>query len=280
MELVETSSSENDLVGRSRHQAIPFWDEISSFEQMDETRRFPSMNVSWNNINVKIAENERHRGVLRKIARFARRTGHQKTNVDILNNVHGSALSGQIMAVMGPSGAGKTVLMNVLNQTNLRGFSVSGTVRINGQVIAPGQMRRCAAYVQQDELFVGALTVREHLLFHAALRMGSRYSTKEQIERVEYIINELGLKKCENTAIGVPGITGGLSGGERKRLLFGTEILMDPPILFCDEPTSGLDTFLAQQVVQILRDLSRTRNMTIVFSIHQPSSQIVQLFDR
>jgi ABC-type multidrug transport system ATPase subunit len=93
--------------------------------------------------------------------------------------------------------------------------------------------------------------------------------------------------------IGWPNRLKGISGGERKRLAFASEvglkfrhikakfeILTSPPILFCDEPTSGLDSFLARQIVNILKDLARRKNMTIVLTIHQPSSQVFEQFDK
>ena len=88
------------------------------------------------------------------------------------------------------------------------------------------------------------------------------------------------LKKCENTLIGDPerGIKG-ISGGERRRLAFASEIITNPSILFCDEPTSGLDSFMASSIVESMKNLARN-GMTVVFTIHQPSSEIYELFDK
>ena len=83
--------------------------------------------------------------------------------------------------------------------------------------------------------------------------MDQHYSSKEKARRVDELLQELGLKKCENTRIGVPGRVKGISGGEMKRLAIACELLTDPPLLFCDEPTSGLDSFMAQNVVETLR---------------------------
>ena len=70
----------------------------------------------------------------------------------------------------------------------------------------------------------------------------------------------------------------GISGGERRRLAFASEILTNPPLLFCDEPTSGLDSFMAMTIVESLRDLA-SQGKTIICTIHQPSSEIFQNFD-
>lgn len=86
--------------------------------------------------------------------------------------------------------------------------------------------------------------------------MDQHFSSKEKARRVDELLQELGLKKCENTRIGVPGQVKGISGGEMKRLAIACELLTDPPLLFCDEPTSGLDSFMAQNVVETLRYLS------------------------
>lgn len=90
---------------------------------------------------------------------------------------------------------------------------------------------------------------------------------------------QLSLVKCQNTIIGVPGRMKGLSGGERKRLSFASEALTDPPLLLCDEPTSGLDSFIAMNVVQVLKNLA-SKNMVVILTIHQPSSELFGLFDK
>lgn len=90
---------------------------------------------------------------------------------------------------------------------------------------------------------------------------------------------QLGLTKCENTQIGIAGRVKGISGGEMKRLAFASEVLTDPPLMFCDEPTSGLDSYMAEQVVLTLKELA-SRGKTIICTIHQPSSQVYALFDR
>jgi ABC-type multidrug transport system ATPase subunit len=85
------------------------------------------------------------------------------------------------------------------------------------------------------------------------LRMDGRYSKEHKRQRVEEVMQEVGLKKCENTRIGSPGLDKGISGGEMKRLAVACELLTNPPLLFCDEPTSGLDSFMAQNVVESLQ---------------------------
>lgn len=102
---------------------------------------------------------------------------------------------------------------------------------------------------------------------------------KEKLQKVDQVISDLSLTKCQNTIIGVTGRIKGLSGGERKRLSFASEALTDPSLLLCDEPTSGLDSFMAHNVLQVLKNLAN-KDKTIILTIHQPSSDIFSMFDK
>ncbi|XP_030386461.1 protein white [Scaptodrosophila lebanonensis] len=199
----------------------------------------------------------------------------------LLKNVCGVAYPGELLAVMGSSGAGKTTLLNALAFRSPQGVQVSpSTMRLlNGQPVDAKEMQARCAYVQQDDLFIGSLTAREHLIFQAMVRMPRHMSYKQRVARVDQVIQELSLTKCQHTIIGVPGRVKGLSGGERKRLAFASEALTDPPLLICDEPTSGLDSFTAHSVVQVLKKLSQ-KGKTVILTIHQPSSELFELFDK
>ncbi|VDO16384.1 unnamed protein product, partial [Brugia timori] len=109
--------------------------------------------------------------------------------------------------------------------------------------------------------------------------MGHSVSKVDRLNRVEEVLKELGLKRCETTLIGVTNRLKGISCGESKRLAFACEILTDPLILFCDEPTSGLDSFMAVQVVHCLKVMAK-KGKTIITTIHQPSSQVFNMFDK
>ena len=95
--------------------------------------------------------------------------------------------------------------------------------------------------------------MREHLIFQALLRMDREVAKAQRMERVEEVIQELGLSKCSDTQIGVPGKFKGISGGQMKRLAIASEVLTNPALLFCDEPTSGLDSVMAASVVEVIR---------------------------
>ncbi|EPB76962.1 ABC transporter, ATP-binding protein [Ancylostoma ceylanicum] len=202
----------------------------------------------------------------------------QRRRKEILHKVSGVAQAGRLLAIMGSSGAGKTTLLNVLTSRNLAGLDVHGVVTVDGLRVSKWKLREISAFVQQQDMFIGTMTAREHLRFMAKLRMGSAYTKMEQNHRVEEVIRKMGLSGCADTMIGIPNSVKGLSCGEMKRLAFASEILTCPKILFCDEPTSGLDAFMAGHVVAALRALA-DGGMTVVITIHQPSSQVYSLFN-
>uniref|UniRef100_A0AC34Q508 ABC transporter domain-containing protein n=1 Tax=Panagrolaimus sp. JU765 TaxID=591449 RepID=A0AC34Q508_9BILA len=154
---------------------------------------------------------------------------------------------------MGASGAGKTTLLNALMGRNLTGLEVTGDVFVGGSKEVP--IGDVSGYVQQDELFVPTLTVNEHLMIQAGLRL-SGYKKSEIKLRVDELIDELGLKKCRHSKIGLSGIKKGISGGEIKRLMVASVLLDNPSILFLDEPTTGLDSHMAQQLMNSLNKLA------------------------
>lgn len=127
-------------------------------------------------------------------------------------------------------------------------------------------------------MFIGTLTVEEHLYFQAKLRMPGGTTEEAVNTRVEELLSDLGLRKCRGTPIGTQ-LLKGISGGEKKRLAFASEIVNDPSLLFVDEPTSGLDSFMAESVVKTLRAMAGA-GKTVVATIHQPSSEVYQMFDK
>ncbi|GMS95854.1 hypothetical protein PENTCL1PPCAC_18029 [Pristionchus entomophagus] len=198
-----------------------------------------------------------------------------KSNRQLLNNVSGIARPGELMALMGASGAGKTTLLNTLVQRNLNGLSVEGEVLVNGNEMGC-RITAVSGYAQQEELFVGTLTVREYLSIQARLRVSGSDERKER--RVSIVLRQLGLWKCQHTRIGVMGVKKGISGGEARRLTFACELLSNPPVLFCDEPTTGLDSYMAESVVNVLSRIAHS-GRTVLCTIHQPASQLYALFD-
>ncbi|KAL1398876.1 hypothetical protein pipiens_008614 [Culex pipiens pipiens] len=196
----------------------------------------------------------------------------------IINNVSGAVTPGTLIALMGSSGAGKSTMMSALAYRTQPGTIVQGDVLVNGQPIGP-YMYRLSGFVHQDDLFVGSLTVSEHMYFMAKLKL-DRGVSKASVERlIQELLERTGLAKCADTRIGEVGEGKMLSGGEKKRLAFATELLTKPTILFCDEPTTGLDSFSAQNLVSTLQLLAK-RGTAIICTIHQPSSQLFSMFDQ
>lgn len=193
----------------------------------------------------------------------------------ILSGISGMASPGEILAVLGPSGSGKSTLLNVLGG-RLQG-NHGGAVVANGR--RPGRaVQRRTGFVPQDDVLYPHLTVRETLVFCALLRLPAALPRAEKVRAAEEVMAELGLSKCENTIVGNSFVRG-VSGGERKRVSIGHEMLINPSLLILDEPTSGLDSTAAHRVVATLAGLAR-KGKTVVASVHQPSSRVYQMFDK
>lgn len=164
-----------------------------------------------------------------------------KTKKAVLTDVSGHVQAGQVSAIMGASGCGKTSLLNVLagRVQTVKGGELTGRLLTNGQTREEGEFKRVAGYVTQDDALYACLTVYETLKLAAFFKLGNRLGSGKALEEyVTTVINDLGLKKCRNTAIGDATVKG-VSGGERKRVSIGVELISNPSVLFLDEPTSG-----------------------------------------
>nr|UZH45527.1 ABC transporter G family member 16 [Morus alba] len=195
--------------------------------------------------------------------------------VDLLHRISGYAPKGFLTAVMGPSGAGKSTLLDALAGRIASG-SLMGRVSLDGMVMNPSLLKRTSAYIMQEDRLFPMLTVYETLMFAADFRLGS-VSTDDKKQRVEKLIEQLGLSSARNTYIGDEG-TRGVSGGERRRVSIGVDIIHGPSLLFLDEPTSGLDSTSAYSVIEKVHDIARSGS-TVILTIHQPSSRILLLLD-
>ncbi|PSN52311.1 Protein white [Blattella germanica] len=235
------------------------------------------ISYTWRDVNVYTA-NAQHR---RQVLWFGKNSGtpQEESRKHILKNVNGLALPGELLAIMGSSGAGKTTLLNTLMFRSSPNLQVSGHRALNGAPVSSSALASLSAYVQQDDLFIGTLTVKEHLVFQALVRMDRDIPYRTRMTRVNDVISELALTKCQDTVIGIPGRVKGISGGEMKRLSFASEVLTNPPLMFCDEPTSGLDSFMAHNVVSVLKNMA-LKGKTVVATIHQPSSEVFAMFDK
>ncbi|KAF7796484.1 hypothetical protein EIP86_007661 [Pleurotus ostreatoroseus] len=228
---------------------------------------------------------------------FVRRKGRYDDYKIVLDNVSGVVHPGQMMAVLGPSGAyftslhflpaiskltvfyspgaGKTTLIEIL-----AGRSKIG--RTTGTVSFPGHHGRpLIGFVPQQDILPPTLTVHEALLFAARLRLPECIPDSEKIARVDDIIEKLGLTRVRDVRIG-DGEKRGISGGEMRRVSIGVELVAQPQILILDEPTSGLDSVSAAKVASVLADLAHDpdQRRVVIATIHQPSSRLYHTFDQ
>ncbi|KAI3463986.1 hypothetical protein Pfo_020649 [Paulownia fortunei] len=176
---------------------------------------------------------------------------------------------------MGPSGAGKSTFLDGLAGRIASG-SLMGRVSLDGVDVNPSLIKRTSAYIMQEDRLFPMLTVYETLMFAADFRLGS-ISRADKRQRVEKLVEQLGLSSSRNTYIGDEG-TRGVSGGERRRVSIGVDIIHGPSLLFLDEPTSGLDSTSAHSVIEKVHDIARSGS-TVILTIHQPSSRIQLLLD-
>lgn len=198
-------------------------------------------------------------------------TAETKEGRTLLNKVFGYATHGRMHAILGPSGSGKTTLLNTLAAEIPK-----GSLKLTGAVDVSDAFE--PLYIQQEDLLFAQLTSKETLEISYDLRKES--SLAERDAAVANTLNSLGLKKVTHTKVGDKK-TRGLSGGEKKRLDIGNEIIdheRGGNYIFADEPTSGLDCFQAERVVQILQSLA-AMGSTVIFSIHQPRASIYELFE-
>ncbi|OEL38953.1 ABC transporter G family member 22 [Dichanthelium oligosanthes] len=195
---------------------------------------------------------------------------------EILGGISGSASPGEVLALMGPSGSGKTTLLSILGG-RAGGGAVEGCVSYNDEPYSKSLKRRIG-FVTQDDVLFTHLTVKETLTYSALLRLPKTMTRQQKKERAMNIIYELGLERCQDTMIGGSFVRG-VSGGERKRVCIGNEILINPSLLFLDEPTSGLDSTTALRIVQLLHDIAED-GKTVITTIHQPSSRLFHKFDK
>ncbi|XP_011191544.2 ATP-binding cassette sub-family G member 4 isoform X1 [Zeugodacus cucurbitae] len=195
----------------------------------------------------------------------------RKTQKQIFHDLSGKIPSGQLVALMGPSGAGKTRLMDVLSGYTTKG--VTGSIYVNGEVHNSVRFRSVSCYLTQDERLQELLTVEENMSIVSDLKLGKKKSRNERNDIINDIVNSLGLTEKRHT------ITSQLSGGQRKRLSIALELINNPTVMFLDEPTTGLDSSSCNKVLELLKTLA-LQGRTIICTIHQPTAKHFQLFDQ
>jgi len=205
----------------------------------------------------------------------------------ILNGISGKFAPKTLNAVMGKSGSGKTSLIKILTGRIGGGGSskleLDGEIRLDHMAVDPTdiEVRRGIAYVEQDVSIPATCTPREAITFSARLRLDKSLSNSEINDVVNDILDNLGLQSCADTLIGggvVIRMSGGLSGGEKKRVQCGVELVTSPEIVVLDEPTSGLDSYSAQNLMGVLKKIADA-GATVIVTIHQPPPPVVRKID-
>lgn len=235
----------------------------------------PKIEKAMSSVNVKIAPSAEKRPKLEmSFSMVGVSVQHKKKKKELLAGATGEFHSGRVAAIMGPSGAGKTTFLNVISG---RIKHTTGNIFLNGVKGDISKYDKLVGFVPQEDVMLRVLTVREILDHSARMRLPSSMSFKQKKEVVDNVIEVLGLSHIQNSVIGDEARRG-ISGGERKRVNIGIELVAQPSIMFLDEPTTGLDSSSAKDVITCLHEISRT-GITVVAVLHQPRFEILNLCD-
>ncbi|KAL2328579.1 hypothetical protein Fmac_022006 [Flemingia macrophylla] len=197
-------------------------------------------------------------------------------NKHLLRCVTGKLYPGRVSAVMGPSGAGKTTFLSALTG-KATGCHTTGQVLVNGKESSIRSYKKIIGFVPQDDIVHGNLTVEENLWFSARCRLSADLPKEEKVLVVERVIESLGLQAIRDSLVGTVEKRG-ISGGQRKRVNVGLEMVMEPSLLILDEPTSGLDSSSSQLLLRALRR-EALEGVNICMVLHQPSYTLFKMFD-
>jgi len=204
------------------------------------------------------------------------KSGNKKV---VLSGVTGAVMSGEVTAVMGPSGAGKTTFLNALSGKAYYG-DIGGKLMVNGEEVdSLSKYRKVTGFVPQEDIMHRKLTVEEVLTFQGRLRLPGCTPAETIKHRVSEILKLLEIAHVADVPIGDEE-TRGISGGQRKRVNIGMELIADPTLLFLDEPTSGLDSTSSLSVLRALRAVAEKGRLTVVCVIHQPRYEIFAMFHK
>ncbi len=216
-------------------------------------------------------------GVRLDASKLVRSVGPAKAPITIIDGVSFSILPGEMVAIMGPSGAGKTSVL-----TTIAGYTPpsGGTVYMDGLSLYKHYdvFRQAIGYVPQEDVMHRTLTVAEVLYYKARMDFPAEVTDEEIHARITTVLRQLDLEKQRDTIVG-DAVRRGLSGGQRRRLNVAMELLGEPSLLLLDEPTSGLDARSAMQLIRQCRGLANG-GRTVAMTIHQPRLEAFELFDK
>ncbi|XP_057954659.1 ABC transporter G family member 28-like isoform X4 [Malania oleifera] len=244
---------EKEKALQEQHQNLTFSGVISMATDVEIEKR-PTIEVAFKDLTLTLKGKKKH----------------------LLRCVTGKIMPGRVSAVMGPSGAGKTTFLSAL-AGKATGCTMSGTILINGKVESIHSYKKIIGFVPQDDIVHGNLTVEENLWFSARCRLSADLPKPEKVLVVERVIESLGLQAVRDSLVGTVEKRG-ISGGQRKRVNVGLEMVMEPSLLILDEPTSGLDSSSSQLLLRALRR-EALEGVNICTVVHQPSYTLFKMFD-
>ncbi|XP_020587828.1 ABC transporter G family member 42-like [Phalaenopsis equestris] len=202
--------------------------------------------------------------------------GEVVDRIQLLKDITGAFCPGNLTALMGVSGAGKTTLMDVLAGRKNVGH-IKGDIRISGYPKNQATFTRVLGYCEQNDIHSPQITVNESLIYSAFLRLPMNVNKEEKMKFIDEVMELVELSNLKDAIVGLPGVSG-LSTEQRKRLTVAVELVANPSVIFMDEPTTGLDAKAAAIVMRTVRNIVDT-GRTIVCTIHQPSIDIFESFD-
>ncbi|XP_031128628.1 putative white-brown complex homolog protein 30 [Ipomoea triloba] len=200
----------------------------------------------------------------------------KKKNIHLMRSVTGKMMPGRVAAVMGPSGAGKTTFLTAV-LGKITGCTITGSILINGKDVSIQCYRKIIGFVAQDDIVHGNLTVEENLRFNARCRLAADLPKADKVLIIERVIESLGLQGVRDSLVGTVEMRG-ISGGQKKRVNVGMEMVMEPSLLILDEPTSGLDSASSNLLLKALRR-EALEGVNICMVLHQPSYTLYKMFD-
>ncbi|WCJ40996.1 ABC transporter family protein [Euphorbia peplus] len=245
---------EKEKALQEQNKNLTFSGVIRMANDIEEVLKRPTMEITFKDLTLTLKHKNKH----------------------LLRCVTGKLSPGRVSAVMGPSGAGKTTFLSALTGKSA-GCHVTGMVLVNGKPDPIQAYKKIIGFVPQDDIVHGNLSVEENLWFSARCRLPADLPKAEQVLVVERVIVALGLQAIRDSLVGTVEKRG-ISGGQRKRVNVGLEMVMEPSLLILDEPTSGLDSSSSLLLLRALRR-EALEGVNICMVVHQPSYTLFRMFD-
>jgi ABC-type multidrug transport system ATPase subunit len=206
--------------------------------------------------------------------------GKKKDEPDaaVLRDVSGSVREGEILAIVGPSGAGKTILLDTLTFNKGPG-APSGEISLNGKKMTRSDFAKDAIYVPREDNLWPTMSPRQHVEFAFKMYRSDLVTKAARDKEVDELLSVTGLTSCADTKAG-GFLFKGLSGGQRRRLSLAVALVKQPSLIVLDEPTSGLDSAAAAAILTLLARVARSRRAAVICTIHQPSALVFAGFHK